>query len=232
MRDHLRARVGRGPADNGLSVSARFLPHPLPFPRPRLASSSRCYCPRHGASAARMGSEAVPAPASGALSPAALGSRRAPEQRGPCVLSGASAEPFSWDGREVAASARSTSPGRLSPTVQPAWDPSRGAEPGQGFPGRSHGSQVRSSTGSEAAQSPSLGGDRGWGVLAPLHSVGGLGTPCVDPGRRAGGSDTQYRKAVNKPANMDGGPGASRPGAPDQGRRLRESLPRRPGPQG
>lgn len=158
-----------------------FSPLPPPLPAPPLSQIQPLLLPKTRRQRCPDGAEAVLAPASGALSPAALGSRRAPEQRGPCVLFGASAEPFSWDGREVAASAGSTSPVRLSATVQPAWVPSRGAEPGPGLSGRSHGSQVRSCTGSETAQSPSLGGNRGWGVLAPLHSVGGLGTPCADP---------------------------------------------------
>ena len=90
-------------------------------------------------------------------------------------------------------------------------------------------SQVRS-TGSEAAEGSGFGEPESGGVRAALHSVRGLGAPRLNRGRRAGGSNTHYRKAGNEPLTLEpyGGPGASLSGALDQGRGLGASRPHAP----
>lgn len=89
-------------------------------------------------------------------------------------------------------------------------------------------SQVRS-TGSEAAEGSGVGEPEAGG----LRTQSGAGAPCVNPGRRAGGSDTHYRQAGNEPAAM--APWRARsvpPRCAGSASRLGASRPRRPGPRG
>lgn len=138
-----------------------------------------------------------------------------------CVLFGASVQPPRLGGRKVAASTRSTNPVWLSLTVQPSWDPSRGSGRGRGF--LDFRKDPKSEVPYQRRQKVRVSGNQSLEASGLLCTQsGGWGAPRLNPGRRAGGSDTHYRKAASELVTLEpyGGRGASRPGALDLGRGL------------
>lgn len=123
-----------------------------------------------------------------------------------CVLFGASVHPFVWGeqeggGRKVAASACSTSPVWLSLTVQPAWDPSQGSGPGRGF--LDFRTDPKSEVPYQRRQKVRVSGNQSLEASGLLCTQsGGWGAPRLNPCRRAGGSDTRYRKAASEPVTL------------------------------
>lgn len=154
-------------------------PSPAPSPiqlQPQLVTSTR---PLLAPALSRWGRRPLLPGIRGSLT---CSSRLSPArgQRGNSVLpsSGQALSPSSEAAEKVAASARSTSSVRLSPTAQPAWDSSRGAGAGPGLPGRSH--SPKSEAPGRRQLKVQVSGARGWGLLGPFAlSRGGCWAPAL-----------------------------------------------------
>lgn len=170
MRDHSRKGGAQTRTQWALN-KCPFSPFPRPFSAPAPSQSQPQLVPRTRpqlAPALRGPGRRPPVPSIRALSPAALGSRPRPGQKGPlCVLFRARAEPLAWGVKKVAARARSTSPVQFSPTGCRSGTSHRTLT----LAGASCAlarSQVRT-TGSKGAEASGLGEPEAGGVQAPLH---------------------------------------------------------------
>lgn len=164
------ARVGRGPAHNGRSISACFLPSSVlsrALSYPAAAPASDRHTPAAGPGAVPLGSKAALTRHPG-LSHLQLSALAGAAPGGSPVLpsSGQALSPSSEAAEKVAASARSTSSVWLSPTAQPAWNSSRGSGAGPGLPGRSN--SPKSEAPGRRQLKVQVSGARRWGLLGPF----------------------------------------------------------------